>query len=98
MSRVSLKNDPKKLIIISVIILVVVIYLIVLFGKIRTKRELDARESEMQTEVSSILEDNSKIKESIENGDNESYLEEIARSEYSYVNPEERVYYDNDAA
>ena len=92
------KRKNKKYIIIAVIAVILVVYLVVIIGKIKAKRDLDREKTDMQASVTSILEENSKIQESIAHGEDESYLEEIARSEYSYVSPEERVYYDNDAS
>ncbi len=98
MRRISIKENPKQIIIAVLIALAVILYVVVMINKVRTKRNLDSQHSELESVVSSVKDENSKISESIENGENESYLEDIARSEYSYVNPEERVYLDNDAS
>ena len=37
-----------------------------------------------------------RIQETIDNGEDESYIEHVAREDYNYVKPEERVYYDSD--
>ena len=97
MNRYSLSKNAKRLIIISVIAVVLVIFAVVMIGKIRTKKRLDRQIESMKYSISSISEENSKIEESVKNGEDESYLEQIARDEYSYVNPEERVYYESDA-
>ncbi len=98
MSRFSIDKKARKIALIALIAVLIIIYLVIIIGKLKTRNELDRQKSDMESSVTSILEDNSKIKESIENGDEESYLEQIARDEYSYVNPEERIYYDNDAS
>ena len=50
----------------------------------------------MSQTVSEIEEQNSRIQETIDNGEDESYIEHVAREDYNYVKPEERVYYDSE--
>lgn len=96
-----MNNNPrtKKLIraaMIGVCIVVLIIFAFAIGKRLKTKREQENRISSMSQTVSEIEEKNSRIQETIDNGDNESYIEQVAREDYNYVKPEERVYYDSD--
>jgi cell division protein FtsB len=96
-----MNNNPrtKKLIraaMIGVCIVVLIVFAFAIGKRLKTKREQENRISSMSQTVSEIEEQNSRIQETIDNGDNESYIEQVAREDYNYVKPEERVYYDSD--
>lgn len=96
---INLKHNKKILVlIIALILLVFVLFFTSVFKNCRKSREQEEQISSMQSEISSIEDENSKLSETLEHGEDESYIEKIARDEYSYVKPEERVYYDSDAS
>ena len=81
---------------IGVCIVVLIIFAFAIGKRIKTKREQEKTISSMSQTVSEIEEQNSRIQETIDNGEDESYIEHVAREDYNYVKPEERVYYDSD--
>ena len=96
-----MNNNPrtKKLTraaMIGVCIVVLIVFAFAIGKRLKTKREQENRISSMSQTVSEIEEQNSRIQETSDNGDNESYIEQVAREDYNYVKPEERVYYDSD--
>ena len=86
-------GSDKKIIIAAVAVISIVLIAIFVFavGK-RLKRK-----SEQENQIESLKQTVSEIKEeTINNGENESYIERVAREDYNYVRPEERIYYDSD--
>ena len=82
--------------------LIAVIIILIIFGiaigkRIATTSRQKREISSLEQTVTEISEENSKIQETLDNGEDESYIERVAREEYSYVKPEERIYYDSDS-
>lgn len=95
----NIDSKNKKLIraaMIGVCIVVLIIFAFAIGKRIKTKHEQENTISSMSQTVSEIEEQNSRIQETIDNGEDESYIEHVAREDYNYVKPEERVYYDSD--
>ncbi|MBR6361024.1 MAG: septum formation initiator family protein [Clostridia bacterium] len=96
-----MNNNPrnKKLIRAGLVCLCAAVLIIFAFAigkRIRTRHEQENTISSMSQTVSEIEEQNSRIQETIDNGEDESYIEHVAREDYNYVKPEERVYYDSE--
>ncbi len=86
-----------RIIVTVAVIAAVTVFLIVIIRLLSSLHSQNKKIDGLQESYTEILEENSKIEKSIENGEDESNIERIARDEYSYVNPEERIYYDSDA-
>lgn len=91
-----MNKNLKKIIIPAVVVVVLIAFLIVFFHRINVVRNQREEISIKQSIIASESEANSALQETIEDGTNESYVEQVARDR-SYVYPEERVYYDSDA-
>ncbi len=79
-------------------LLLIAVFVFAVGKRLRTKAEQENKIESLSQTVKDIEEDNSRIQETINNGENESYIERVAREDYNYVRPEERVYYDSDAS
>ncbi len=80
----------------AICIIVLIVFAFAIGKRLKTRREQENTINSMSQSVSEIEEQNSRIQETIDNGDDESYIEHVAREDYNYVKPEERVYYDSD--
>ena len=93
-------SSPRKNMIaalIAVISLVMVaVFVLAVSKRLKTRSEQEEKIESLSQTVKDIEEENSKIQETIDNGENESYIERVAREDYNYVRPEERVYYDSE--
>jgi cell division protein FtsB len=93
-------SSPRKKMIaalIAVISLVMVaVFVLAVSKRLKTRSEQEEKIESLSQTVKDIEEENSKIQETIDNGENESYIERVAREDYNYVRPEERVYYDSE--
>lgn len=84
------------------IALIAVVLILIIFGVVIGKRLVTTSKqkneiSSLEQTITEINEENSKIQETLDNGEDESYIEHVAREEYGYVKPEERIYYDSDS-
>ncbi len=92
-------GSDKKIIIAAVAVISIVLIAIFVFAvgkRLKRKSEQENQIESLKQTVSEIKEENSRIQENINNGENESYIERVAREDYNYVRPEERIYYDSD--
>lgn len=87
------KNKPKSIltiVICSVVIICLLVPIILkLDGIVDKKKELDALQSTLESQV----EENSALEEAVSQGDEAELMEEYARKK-GYVMPDERVYVD----
>ena len=94
MSRKSFELKPKTVIIIIAVLIVAAVFIFTVVSRVRLKVKQDREISSMQESDSSLIDDNSKIVESLSETTEDSINEKNAR-ENGYVYPEERIYYDN---
>lgn len=85
----------KRIIILAVVLVVFILFAVTFFKKYKVLSAQREEISRMSSQVSEIQKENDDVSKTIENGTNESYIEQAAR-ENGYVKPEERVYYDSD--
>ncbi len=96
MKKYSSRDKKAVLILTAVIsIVLIVVFVFAVTKRLRTKAEQEDKIESLSPSVEAIEEENSKIQETIDNGENESYIERVAREDYNYVRPEERIYYDS---
>ena len=86
-------------IILSVIFFVVVLYFVATYASLQTKVNAEERalESLMATYEQQVSE-NAELEMIIENGNESDYIEKVAREQYGYAKPDERVYFDYSAS
>ena len=77
-------------------IIIIIMFAFAVGKRLKIKRTQEEEISSLKQSITQIEEQNSKIQETIDNGEDESYIESVARDDYNYVKPEERVYYDSD--
>ncbi len=94
----SVQKKKLRYIAIAAVALVLVLFVTVVISRMHKREEQKRTEESISIEASMLSEENEKLKETLSNVDDESYLEKIAREDYDYVKPEERIYYDNDAS
>lgn len=86
----------KHSIILALLFAALVIYFVATFISLQSK--VDAAQSNV-TMLNQTKEDweekNTELKEVLENGDEAAYIEKIAREQYDYAMPDERVYIDS---
>ncbi|MBQ3044664.1 MAG: septum formation initiator family protein [Clostridia bacterium] len=89
-------KNRKHSIILAVLFTALVCYfvatLISLQTKVRAEREAV---TELSRQHQQQVDENSELAMIIENGDEDAYIEKIAREQYGYAMPDERVYYDS---
>ena len=83
----SVQKKKLRYIAIAAVALVLVLFVTVVISRMHKREEQKRTEESISIEASMLS-----------NVDDESYLEKIAREDYDYVKPEERIYYDNDAS
>lgn len=86
----------KHSIILALLFAALVIYFVATFISLQSK--VDAAQDNIavlnQTK-DDLNEENTELKEVLENGDEAAYIEKIAREQYDYALPDERVYIDS---
>lgn len=89
-------KNRKHSIILAVLFTALVCYFVATLISLQTKV---SAEKEAVTELSrqhqQQLNENAELEMIIENGDEDAYIEKIAREQYGYAMPDERVYYDS---
>ena len=89
-------KKTRRIIIAVAVLLVFVLFIVVLINRVITLHDQSETISSLQSDYDRISEDNSRIEETISAGEDESYMEDMARQD-GYVKPEERVYIDSDS-
>ena len=89
-------HNKKRSVILTVLLLALVCYfvatLVSLQANVKAQEAVNASYSE-QYEAQKA--ENNELQAVIDSGNEEDYIERIAREEYGYVKPDERVYYDS---
>ncbi len=95
MAAVKTKNR-KHSIILTVLFAALVCYFAATFISLQAKvRAQENAVEDLQAQYQQQLDENAELQLIIENGNESDYIERIAREQYGYAKPEERVYYDS---
>ena len=95
MAAVKTKNR-KHSIILAVLFCALVCYFVATLISLQTK--VLAQENaveDLQLQYQQQLDENSELQLIVDNGNESDYIERIAREQYGYAKPDERVYYDS---
>lgn len=92
-------KNRKHSIILAVLFGALVCYFVATFISLQTKVRAEEREvADLKTSYQQQLDDNAELQMIIDSGNESAYIEKIAREQYGYAMPEERVYYDSTAS
>lgn len=98
MAAMKIKNRRHS-IILAVLFCALVCYFVATLISLQTK--VNAEESALDNLKASYqqqLNENAELEMIIENGNESDYIEKVAREQYGYAKPDERVYYDSSAS
>ncbi len=98
MAAVKIKNR-KHSIILGVLFCALVCYFVATLISLQT--QVNAEKStlkNLEATYQQQLKENDELKMIIENGDEADYIEKVAREQYGYAKPDERVYFDSSAS
>ncbi len=98
MAALKIKNR-KHSVILGVLFCALVLYFVATLISLQTK--VNAEESaleDLKTSYQQQLDENAELEMIIENGNESDYIEKVAREQYGYAKPDERVYYDSSAS
>lgn len=86
----------KHSIILALLFAALVIYFVATFISLQSKVDAAQNNVAVLNQTKEYWEEmNTEIKEVLENGDEAAYIEKIAREQYDYAMPDERVYIDS---
>lgn len=95
MTAFKMKNR-KHSIILAVLLCALVCYFVATLISLQIKvNAAEDNVAQLNNQYQQQLDENAALEEIIENGDEADYIERIAREQYGYAKPEERVYYDS---
>ncbi len=98
MAAVKIKNR-KHSIILGVLFCALVCYFVATLISLQTKVNAEEKSLEnLKTSYQEQLNENAELEMIIENGNESDYIEKVAREQYGYAKPDERVYYDSSAS
>lgn len=89
-------KNRKHSIILAVLFCALVCYFVATL--ISLQMQVRAQEDDVESlkaQYQQQLDDNSELQQLIEEGNESEYIEKIAREQYGYAKPDERVYYDS---
>ncbi len=91
------KNKNRKhSIILGVLFCTLVCYFVATLISLQTKVRAEEKiYEELSATYQQQLNENAELEMIIENGDESDYIEKVAREQYGYAKPDERVYYDS---
>ncbi len=90
------QKKRKHSIILTVLFCALVCYFVATFISLQIKVKAQEREvAELNQTYQQQIDDNAELQMIIDSGDEAAYIEKIAREQYGYVMPDERVYYDS---
>ena len=90
------QQNRKHSVILTVLFCALVCYFLATFINLQTKVRAQEREvAELKKTYQQQIDDNAELQMIIDSGDEAAYIEKIAREQYDYVMPDERVYYDS---
>ena len=93
---VAKNKEKKRSIILIVLLCALVVYFVATLISIQSKVRAQQNVNEsLSATYQQKLEENAELEERIENGKEEENIDRIAREEYGYALPDERVYYDS---
>lgn len=93
---VAKNKEKKRSIILIVLLCALVVYFVATLISIQSKVRAQQNVNEsLSATYQQKLEENAELEERIENGNEEENIDRIAREEYGYALPDERVYYDS---
>ena len=93
------RKNRKHSIILGVLFCALVCYFVATLISLQVK--VNAEENaldDLKTSYQQQLDENAELQMIIENGNESDYLEKVAREQYGYAKPDERVYYDSTAS
>lgn len=86
-------KNRKHSVILAVLFAALVCYFVATLISLQTKvRAEEKAVNELKNTYQQQLDDNAELEMVIENGDEAAYIEKIAREQYGYAMPDERVY------
>lgn len=89
-------KNRKHSIILAVLFCALVCYFVAtLIGLQMQVRAQEDNVESLKAQYQQQLDDNSELQQLIEEGNESEYIEKIAREQYGYAKPDERVYYDS---
>lgn len=89
-------KNRKHSIILAVLFAALVCYFVATLISLQSKvRAEEDAVDELKNSYQQQLDENAELEMIIENGDEDAYIEKIAREQYGYAMPDERVYYDS---
>lgn len=89
----------KNSVILGVLFFAVVCYFVATLISLRTTVSAEEKSLEdLKISYQQQLDENAELEMIIENGNESDYLEKVAREQYGYAKPDERVYYDSTAS
>lgn len=92
-------KTKKHSFILAVLFCALVCYFVATFISLQTKVRAQEREvAELKKTYQQQIDDNAELQMIIDSGDEAAYIEKIAREQYGYVMPDERIYYDSTAS
>lgn len=95
MSAVKVK-DKKRSILLAVLLVALVCYFIATLISIQSKvKAQEAANLASQQTLQQLNDENADKADRLRNGDEAENIEQIAREQYGYADPDERVYYDS---
>lgn len=95
MAAIKTKNR-KHSIILAVLFCALVCYFVATLISLQSKvRAQENAVEDLKSQYQQQLDENSELQMIIEDGNESDYIERIAREQYGYAKPEERVYYDS---
>ena len=90
-----IKNRKSSIILFVLFVALVFYFVATLISNNSEVKAQEAYNMELSRTYQEQLEANAQIEDQIENGDEAKIIERIAREEYDYAQPGERVYYDS---
>ena len=89
-------KNRKHSIILAVLFCALVCYFVATLISLQSQvRALEKNVDDLKAQYQQQLDDNSELQRLIEEGNESEYIEKIAREQYGYAKPDERVYYDS---
>lgn len=92
-------KNRKHSIILAVLFGALVCYFVATLISLQVKVRAEEREvADLKKSYQQQIDDNAELEMIIDSGNEAAYIEKIAREQYGYVMPDERVYYDSTAS
>lgn len=93
------RKNRKHSIILGVLFCALVCYFVATLISLQTKVRAEENSLEdLKASYQQQLNENAELEMIIENGNESDYIEKVAREQYGYAKPDERVYYDSSAS